>query len=31
LTSAIRDLGAAHQVSVEWEIKKYETLMPWEA
>ena len=31
LTGAIRALGAAHQVSVEWEIKKYETLMPWEA
>lgn len=31
LTGAIRDLGAAHHVSVEWEIKKYETVMPWEA
>lgn len=31
LTRAIRDLGAAHHVAVEWEIKKYETVMPWEA
>lgn len=31
LTRAIRELGTAHQVSVEWEIKKYETVMPWEA
>jgi ABC-type Fe3+ transport system permease subunit len=31
LTCAIRELGAAHHVSVEWEIKKYETVMPWEA
>jgi uncharacterized membrane protein YhiD involved in acid resistance len=31
LTRAIRELGAAHQASVEWEIKKYETVMPWEA
>jgi hypothetical protein len=30
LTCAIHDLGAAHHVSVEWEIKKYETVMPWE-
>lgn len=30
LTGAIRDLGAAHQASIEWEIKKYETVMPWE-
>jgi hypothetical protein len=31
LTCAIRDLGPAHHVSVEWEIKKYETVLPWEA
>jgi uncharacterized membrane protein YhiD involved in acid resistance len=31
LTQAIRDLGEAHHMSVEWEIKKYETVMPWEA
>jgi hypothetical protein len=31
LTRAIRELGTAHQVSVEWAIKKYETVMPWEA
>ena len=31
LTRAIRELGAAHQASVEWEIKKFETVMPWEA
>jgi uncharacterized membrane protein YhiD involved in acid resistance len=31
LTKAIRELGAVHQASVEWEIKKFETVMPWEA
>jgi uncharacterized membrane protein YhiD involved in acid resistance len=31
LTRAIRELGAAHQAAVEWEIKKFETVMPWEA
>jgi hypothetical protein len=31
LTRTIRELGAAHQASVEWEIKKFETVMPWEA
>jgi uncharacterized membrane protein YhiD involved in acid resistance len=31
LTKAIRELGASHQASVEWEIKKFETVMPWEA
>jgi uncharacterized membrane protein YhiD involved in acid resistance len=31
LTRAIRELGQANQASVEWEIKKFETVMPWEA
>jgi uncharacterized membrane protein YhiD involved in acid resistance len=31
LTEAIRKLAQAHHASVEWEIKKYETVMPWEA
>jgi hypothetical protein len=31
LTRALRDLAQARQASVEWEIKKFETVMPWEA
>jgi uncharacterized membrane protein YhiD involved in acid resistance len=31
LTRALRELGQAHQASVEWQIKKLETVMPWEA
>jgi hypothetical protein len=31
LTGALRDLAQARQASVEWEIKKFETVMPWEA
>jgi uncharacterized membrane protein YhiD involved in acid resistance len=31
VTQSIRDLAQARQASVEWEIKKFETVMPWEA
>ena len=31
LTRTIRELGQRHHASVEWEIKKFETVMPWEA
>jgi uncharacterized membrane protein YhiD involved in acid resistance len=30
LTSAIRQLGAEQHAAVEWEIKKFETVPPWE-
>jgi hypothetical protein len=31
LTRAMRELGRSRNASVEWEIKKFETVMPWEA